>query len=102
MARGRTESRYGSRHTNVYTARKESVCDHRFQDNNRITLAWKTNTTPIRELKRRKLADIVARLNAGRSMWSGEVGCCLLEGRSSTGITCCRSLEKSTCIRPWF
>lgn len=39
IASGRTVRRYGSRQTNVYTARNERVCDHCFQLSRRITLA---------------------------------------------------------------
>jgi hypothetical protein len=33
-----------------------------------MTFDWKTNTTPILALKRRKLADIVGRENEGREV----------------------------------
>ena len=52
---------------------------------------WKTNTTPILELKRRKLADMVVMLKDGRSI-PGEDEGPSFEERSSVGITCWRSL----------
>ena len=98
-ASGSTERRYGSRQTNVYMARKERVCELRFQDRRRKTFAWKTKTTPIRALKRRKLVDMVVILKEGRSVretWSGVWP--LFEARSSMGMTCCRSLpQMSAC-----
>lgn len=60
-----------------------------------MILAWNTNTTPIRELNRRKFADIVVILNEGLSTKFGEDGVSLLAERSSTGITCWRSLSIS-------
>lgn len=68
---GRTERRYGSRHMKEYMARKERVCIGVFQESRRTTLAWKTNTTPIRELNRRKFADIVGREKEGLTVKSG-------------------------------
>jgi hypothetical protein len=65
---GRTVKRYGSRHTNVYTARNERVWEVVCHERRRMTLDWKTNTTPILALKRRKLADIVGRENEGREI----------------------------------
>lgn len=47
-------------------ARKERVCVGLTHNTRRITLDWKSNTTPIRELKRRKLADMVGREKEGR------------------------------------
>jgi len=52
---------------------------------------WNTNTTPILELKRRKLADMVVMLKEGRSSPGKEEGPSF-EERSSVGITCWRSL----------
>lgn len=92
---GSTVRRYGSRQMNVYTARKETVCDVVCQERRRMTFAWKTNTTPIRELKRRKFADIVGRENEGRVVKSLEGVSAREEDRSSTGITCCNNLENS-------
>ena len=61
-----------------------------------MILAWKTKTTPMRELKRRKLADIVGREKEGRVTKSGVM---FEEGRelerSSTGIICWSSLFRS-------
>lgn len=68
---GNTESRYGSRQMKEYMARKERVCVGVFQESRWTTLTWKTNTTPIRELNRRKLADIVGMENEGLTVKSG-------------------------------
>jgi hypothetical protein len=65
---GRTVRRYGSRQTNVYTARNERVWEVVCHERRRMTFDWKTNTTPILALKRRKLADIVGRENEGREI----------------------------------
>jgi len=65
-ASGRTVKRYGSMQTNVYTARNERVWEVVCQERRRMTFDWKTNTTPIRALKRRKFADIVGREKEGR------------------------------------
>ncbi len=97
IAIGITDRRYGSKHTNVYTARKDRVCDQVFQPKILKTRAWKTNTTPILELNRRKLVDIVVMLNPGRSakLWAADADAdsrFLL--RSSTGMTCCSSLNR--------
>ena len=46
-ASGSTASRYGSRQTKVTTARRESVCEGRFQDRSRISRFSKTKTIPI-------------------------------------------------------
>lgn len=96
-ARGRTVRRYGSRQTNVYTARNERVCDHCFQLSRRITLAWKTKTTPILALNLLKLFDIVVILKAGLSTKVVGVAFASLRFslRSSIGITCCNSLMSS-------
>ena len=74
----------------MYIERNESVCVGVFQDRSRITFAWKTNTTPIRELKRRKFADIVGRENEGLTVKSGveEPSPSLFESPSSIGIIC--------------
>jgi len=93
-ASGRTVKRYGSRQTNVYTARNETVCDVVCHDSSRITFDWNTNTTPIRALKRRKFADIVGRENEGRVVKSWEGVSAREEERSSIGITCCSNLDK--------
>lgn len=66
--RGRTVKRYGSRQTKVYTARNERVCDVVCHDRRRMTFDWKTNTTPILALNRRKFADIVGIENEGREI----------------------------------
>jgi hypothetical protein len=66
--RGRTVKRYGSRQTKVYTARKERVWEVVCHDSRRMTFDWKTNTTPILALKRRKFADIVGREKDGREI----------------------------------
>lgn len=59
------------------------------QDRSRITLDWKTNTTPMRALNLRKFADMVGREKDGRFENSGVWGSSGLEGDgSSTGITC--------------
>lgn len=60
-----------------------------------MTFAWKTKTTPMRALNRRKLADIVGREKDGREMKSeGSVPLksSLLEDGSSRGIICWRTL----------
>jgi hypothetical protein len=44
---GRMTRRYGSRHTNTYTLRKERVCVGFFHVKRRIARFWKTNTMPI-------------------------------------------------------
>jgi hypothetical protein len=93
-ANGKTVTRYGSRQMKVYMARNERVCDHCLQDRSRITRFWKTKTTPIRELKRRKLADIVVILKEGFSTTPGEEDMgSRFEERSSVGMTCWRSLD---------
>ena len=74
IASGRTERRNGSRQTNVYIARKETVCELCFQDRRRMTFDWKTKTTPILALKRRKLVDIVVMLNEGLSVVAFALG----------------------------
>ncbi len=63
---GRTAKRYGSRQMNVYTAKNDRVCAVVFHERRRMTFDWKTNTTPMRALKRRKLADIVGIEKEGR------------------------------------
>lgn len=93
-ASGKTVKRYGSRQTNVYTARNESVWEVVCHERRRITFDWKTNTTPILELKRRKLADIVGRENEGREVKSLDGVLAREEERSSMGIICCNSLER--------
>ena len=66
------------------------------QESKRMRRDWKTKTTPMRALKRRKLVDIVGRENDGRVMKTASRslgrGESLLELRSSMGITCCNSL----------
>lgn len=96
-ANGRTVRRYGSRQTKVYTARNERVCDHCFQLSRRITLAWKTKTTPILALNLLKLFDMVVILKAGRSTKFGAVivASFPFSPRSSIGITCCNNLLSS-------
>ena len=44
--RGIRGKRYGLRHTNVYTMRKERVCDGVLHVNSRMMRFWKTNATP--------------------------------------------------------
>jgi len=96
---GKTVKRYGSRQMNVYTARKESVCVVVCHERRRMTFDWKSNTTPMRALKRRKLADIVGREKEGRVVKSLEGVSEREEERSSTGITCCNNFSSSlSCI----
>jgi hypothetical protein len=93
MASGSTERRYGSRHTKEYMARNEIVWVGMFQVMSRIAFAWNTKTTPIRELNRRKFADIVGRENDGRTVRSGiEESPSLFESVSARGITCWSNL----------
>jgi hypothetical protein len=59
-----------------------------------MTFTWKTNTTPMRALNRRKFADMVGREKEGREVRSCAWGASVREdGRSSTGMTCCNSLD---------
>lgn len=96
--RGRTAKRYGSRQMNVYTARKERVCVVVCHERRRIIFDWKTNTTPMRALKRRKLADIVGIEKEGLVVKSLEGVSVREDERSSTGMTCCNNLDIiSTC-----
>ena len=67
IAKGKTLRREGSRHINVYTNNRLTVCDHFRQLRRRITRAWKTNITPMRELKRRKFVLIVGSEKLGFS-----------------------------------
>jgi hypothetical protein len=67
-ARGMTARRYGSRQMKVYMLRKERVCVGVRQERRRIILDWKTKTTPMRALKRRKLEDMVGREKEGPRM----------------------------------
>ena len=70
------------------------MCEECFHDSRRMTLDWKTKTTPMRALKRRKLADMVVILKEGLSARAlGLVLWSCFEDRSSVGITCCRSLS---------
>jgi hypothetical protein len=91
---GRAVRRKGSRHTKVYIARKDNVCEGYFHESSRIAFAWNTKTTPIRALNLRKLFDIVVILKEGRATYSDWewFADSLLEDWSSMGITCCRSL----------
>ena len=61
---------------------------------------WNTNTTPILELNRRKLADMVVMLKDGRSI-PGEEDGPSFEERSSVGITCWRSLIVISTVLIW-
>ena len=67
LASGSTGSRYGLMHMNVQTKRKERVCVGCAHVKRRISLFWRMKATPMRELKRRKLEDMVGMLKLGRS-----------------------------------
>ena len=73
------------------------VCEYFRHDNSRSTRAWKTKTTPIRELKRRKLVDMVPRLNSGLEVpWCCSSTVCVA---SSTGMTCANNLKNMVSTR---
>jgi len=74
------------------------VCVALCQVNKRIILFWKTNTIPIRALKRRKLFVMTGRENAGRATCldgRGSDAAGVPSSMSSVGITLSRSLAKS-------
>lgn len=72
IVNGRTDRRYGSKHMKVYIASRERVCVGLRHERRRMRRAWKTKTTPIRALKRRKLVDMVGREKEGRVGVFGE------------------------------
>jgi len=71
-ANGNTATRVGLTHTKVYTKRKEMVWVGCLQVNRRIALFWATKAMPMRELKRRKLEDMVGSEKLGRSTYLRE------------------------------
>lgn len=67
LASGKTGNKYGSTHTKVQTKRKDKVCVGCVQVKRRIRRFWRMKATPIRELKRRKLEDMVGMEKLGRA-----------------------------------
>lgn len=68
------------------------VCEYLRQERRRMSFDWKTKTTPMRELNRRKLADMVPRLNSGLSFESWSCMSWTVSPAESTGRTWERSL----------
>lgn len=68
--KGTTARRYGSRQRKVYIERNDIVWVGCLQVKRAMRLDWKTKTTPMRALKRRKLFDMVGKLKDGREVYS--------------------------------
>jgi hypothetical protein len=71
-AKGSTAIRVGLTQTNVYTKRNEMVWVGCLQVKRRMARFCATKAMPIRELKRRKLEDMVGREKLGRSTYLRE------------------------------
>jgi len=72
LASGSTGRRYGSTHKKVQTNKKESVWVGSAQVNRWMSRFWRMKATPMRELKRRKLDDMVGMEKLGRATYVRE------------------------------